>query len=337
MLEALAEAIRDRQTEVMRIFETGFQAQNDWCTYIQDSFGARPDVASLLTTATNWGDKNASLKSFQALFVASWICYPVEKGSYMIYLPGNQNIVNGHSTLDKRWSSHVSTKNARSAGEGFRFLQGYRELLVQIEGDYLFLKAEGHPANDMKHISSYFTKLKTGAGNTASVALNNLVRQLNGLGIVPRAAENYGKAYEALLKKLRLPGKEIDVRAAVNKMIEKCRKDDLTRFRDLLAQQPDLQPDITDTERFTNRMIGCLLTKVIIPFAKGLSDKSKFGKKVQKAEVDLKGIADKLLEDELMWGFERAPRLFQELRLHTDIMNIGLQAFLDVLNGVNPS
>jgi hypothetical protein len=122
----------------------------------------------------------------------------------MIYLPGNQNILNGHRYLDKRWSSHVSEQNARTAGQGFRFLQGYRELLVQIEGGFLFLKAEGHPANDVNHISSYFTKVRTGAGNMASVALNNLVRQRAELGITPRAAENYGKAYEALVKKLKL-------------------------------------------------------------------------------------------------------------------------------------
>jgi hypothetical protein len=333
MLEALASAIRDGKDDVKEIFEANFQIPNQWRTYIHDSFGSPPDVNRLLTTAAGWRNKHESLRSFQALFVASWIWYPVEKGSYMIYLPRNQNIVHGRDTLDTRWSSHVSTKNARSAGEGFRFLQGYRELLVQIEGDFLFLKAEGHPANDMKHISSYFTKLKTGAGNTASVALNNLVRKRKDLGIIPRAAENYGKAYQALLKRLKLTGKEIDVNTAADRMIAKCRKDDLVRFKDLL-EQAGLPPDTTDTGRYTNWGIGLLLTEVIIPFAKGLSDKSKFGKKVQMAQDDLLGIAAKLKLD-YAWAWEVTHRLFQELRLHPDHMNIGLQAFIDVLAGAD--
>jgi hypothetical protein len=329
MLDALASAIRDQVDEVTEIFETGFQRPQQWIKYIHKSFGTPPDVDSLINTAARWGDKNQSLKSFQALFVACWICYPVEKGSYMIHLPGNQNIPNGHNTLDTRWSSHVSEKNARNASAGFEFLQGYRELLVQIEGDFLFLKAEGHSSMSLKHMASYVNKVRTGAGKTASPALNNFARQYPNL-IAERAAENYGTAYEALLKKLKLTGKEIDVRTATDKMIKKCRKDDLTTFRALLVQA-GLPPDTTDTQRYTNRAIGHLLTEVIIPFAKGLSDKSKFGKQVQSAEDDLLGIAAKLWEDKGMWGFNTTPRLFQELRLRPDVITTGLQAFVDVV------
>ena len=99
--------------------------------------------------------------------------------------------------------------------------------------------------------------------------------------------------------------------------------------------QARLPSDITDTQRFTNRAIGHLLTEVIIPFAQGLSDKSKFGKKVQKAEDDLLGIAENLSQDK-DWGLNKTRRLFRELRLHPNIMDTGLQAFVDVLNGVNP-
>lgn len=334
MLEALASAIRDGDAEVKEIFQAGFKTSNQWRTYIQNSFGAPPDVNSLLTDPAQWANKAASLQSFQALFVACWIWYPVEKGSYMISLPGNQNIQNGRNTLDKRWSSHVSETNARSAGTGFQFLQGYRELLVQIEGNFLFLKAEGHPANDMAHVSSYFTKVSTGAGNTASVALNNLARQRADLGIAPRAAENYGKAYEALLKKFKLTGKQTDVRTAVDSMIAKCRKDDLPAFQALLTQA-GLPTDTTETYRYTNRAVGHLLTEVIIPFASRLSDKSKFKKAVHKAEDDLVGIAEKMWQDH-DWRVTLTPRLFQELRLRPENLNTGLQAFLDVLDGAEP-
>jgi hypothetical protein len=97
--------------------------------------------------------------------------------------------------------------------------------------------------------------------------------------------------------------------------------------------QAGLPSDITDTQRFTNSAIGHLLTEVIIPFAQRLSDKSKFGKSVQKAEDDLLGIAEKLWEDN-DWGFNSTPRLFRELRLHPNIMDTALQAFVDVLSGV---
>lgn len=73
MLEALASAIRDEDDEVKAIFEAGFKTPTQWRTYIQNSFGAPPDVNSLLTTTAGWVDKNTSLQSFQALFVACWI------------------------------------------------------------------------------------------------------------------------------------------------------------------------------------------------------------------------------------------------------------------------
>jgi hypothetical protein len=284
-----------------------------------------------LLGSSGWDNKANALARFQALYVACWIYYPVEKGTYMIDVTDPKDVAKGWATLPDRWSSHLSGKG-RTAGEGFKFLQGYSELLVQIEGNWLFLKAEGHGAKDLKHLASYFTKLKTGAGNTQSEALKRLAKEQKKLGITPRAAENYGKAYEKLLqKKFSLKGKQVDIRTAVKAMIDKCKKDDLSEYDKLLK---DAQLPTDDLSKMTNRAIGSLIVNVIIPFAKGLS-KSKFGAMVQDAQDDLKGIADKLCEDENI-GLTMTPRFFQELRLTAAELDTGLGAFIDVLNGAEP-
>jgi hypothetical protein len=86
--------------------------------------------------------------------------------------------------LQSRPSSHLSGKGA-SAHEGWHFLRGYEELLLQIEGEntgspYLMLKCEVHPLepgfslSTILHGLSWAVKEITVAGMTASPELNQL-------------------------------------------------------------------------------------------------------------------------------------------------------------------
>lgn len=72
---------------------------------------------------------------FHALYIACWIFYPVEKGTFMIPLTAQQrkNVKSGYQNLDPRWTSPLH-KHGRSAAKGWKFLKGYGELLVQMEG-----------------------------------------------------------------------------------------------------------------------------------------------------------------------------------------------------------
>jgi hypothetical protein len=332
MLEALAKAIRDQDKDVVGIFEDGFQTPTQWRDFIQTSYGAKPDVTSILNAAA--GDKATSEKRFHALFIACWLFYPVEKGSFMLNLEGaaqQQNILSGKALLDKRWSSHLGDKDPRSAGRGFAFLTGYHELLVQIEdgNTYLFVKAEGHGAASVAHLSSFFTKWKTGKGNTASAALNNLAKDHQEFGIAPRAAENYGKSYEKLLeKKLDLKGKTVTIEDALGAMVEKCKKDDDATFKNKVAGA-GLDRNLKDASGLGPGDQAKLLENVIIPFSETLGPKSKFAGRIKDAKEDLLGIV-KMLKMDAANGVS-GPRYFQELRLRPSHLNNALQAFLDVL------
>jgi hypothetical protein len=130
--------------------------------------------------------------------------------------------------LQSRISSHLSKRGA-SAHDGWDFLQGYRELLIQIEGEkagspYLFLKCEGHPLDGtistLKHGLSWVVKSMTGAGQTASPALNNLAK--NSTTVELRAAENFSKTFKKLHKQLGLSGKEVTVGEVVDELWKKC-------------------------------------------------------------------------------------------------------------------
>lgn len=69
----------------------------------------------------------------------------------------------------------------------------------------------------------------------ASPILNNLIKSRQGLGIMGRAAENYGKKYEELLqKKFKQTGKTASVCEVTYRIITKCRKDNDEAFLKLL-------------------------------------------------------------------------------------------------------
>ena len=145
------------QKMVQSVFGPAFQTPHGWANFLDRHIPMR-DVEILLRRSPGFWNR----ENFQALYAACWIFHPVEKGSYMIQL-GAQEYANvkgayerllGSGDLQARISSHLSKKGA-SAHEGWAFLQGYGELLVQIEGEqtgapYLFLKCEGHPSHDRK-------------------------------------------------------------------------------------------------------------------------------------------------------------------------------------------
>ena len=219
------------QKVVREVFGANFQTSQSWTMFL-DRYIPGGQVERLLNRAPGFWNR----ENFQALYVASWIFHPVEKGSYMIQLSAAEYanvrgaydglIQNGE--LQARISSHLSKRGA-SAHEGWAFLQGYHELLVQIEGErtsapYLFLKCEGHAlegfTSTLLHAKSWVTKTVTGAGDTASPALHNLAQKSTTVEL--RAAENFGKSYKKLQQKLKLSGKEVSTAEVVNGLWLKC-------------------------------------------------------------------------------------------------------------------
>ena len=183
----------------MRIFCDGFASKSDWRRFMVHAYGDSPDLWNILANETGWDDKRSCLRRFQDMYIACWLYHPLEKGTFMLSLDGaKNNVERGYRSLDARWSSHLS-KRARSAGEGFYFLKGYKELLVQIEGDFVFLKAEGHRASgdgaisSVRHVGGWISKSIAGSGNTASPELKFLAEKRPDLAIQRRNAENYGR------------------------------------------------------------------------------------------------------------------------------------------------
>ena len=129
--------------------------------------------------------------------------------------------------LSGRKSSHLSG-TGRSAGEGWRFLRGYDELLVQIETvkgvTYLMLKSEGHQLSltgAIPHAASWVKKSFTGEGAQASAALHAYANLSS--DVAARAAENYAKSYEALLGWLKLSGKMVTIREVMFALFKKAK------------------------------------------------------------------------------------------------------------------
>ncbi len=192
------------------VFAGQFKDRAGWSQFTRQHLHNGSVSDQLKAPAHNW-----TPQSFQALFVAAWAHHPVEKGSYMIDLSKLSKeelaeVAQAHQKhCSSRPSSHLSGAG-RSASKGFNFLNGYKELLVQMEHvedkPYLFLKAEGHTTGIngiVGHTNSYFHKVKTGEGLTASPFLNALANA-NPTTVEARAAENYGKPYGKLLKALQL-------------------------------------------------------------------------------------------------------------------------------------
>jgi hypothetical protein len=225
------QAGEDDRNTVHAIFKERFHTLGGWQTFLATYIPGQSVEALLARSAAAW-----EVAHFQALYVACWIFHPVEKGSYMLRIDGKggQEIVRSAydrlltaKKLQSRISSHLSKKGA-SAHEGWNFLVGYDELLVQIEeqGQYLFLKCEGHPMDGalstVMHGLSWVKKKATGSGKTASAALNNFAK--TSVLVEARAAENYSKAYEKLVGKLGFSGILVTVAEVLDRLLLNCGK-----------------------------------------------------------------------------------------------------------------
>jgi hypothetical protein len=219
------------QQLVTTVFGPAFQTAQGWATFLDRNIPGRNVDALLGLRPDSWSREN-----FQALYVACWIFNPVEKGSYMLKLSAAHyaNVKGAYvgllksGALQSRISSHLSKKGA-SAHQGWDFLQGYGELLLQIEGEttsapYLFLKCEGHPMSGaistLKHGASWLVKAVTHSGKTASPALHNLAK--NSTTVELRAAENFSKSFEKVQAKLGLSGTEVTIGEVIDGLWKKA-------------------------------------------------------------------------------------------------------------------
>jgi hypothetical protein len=230
LLMAAARGDRAAGRQVSEIFGTGFLTPSGWHAMLDHM--PLQDVETLLARGGAWWTREC----FQALYVACWIHHPVEKGSFMMQLRPSEyaNVKDAYQRLlasgaiTSRISSHLGGQGA-SAHEGWAFLKGYEELLVQVEGEragtpYLFLKCEGHALTGfglgtILHGAAWVKKELTGSGATASPALNKLAR--NSHTVEARAAENFSTSYGKLVKKLKLSGKVTTIDQVVQALLEK--------------------------------------------------------------------------------------------------------------------
>jgi hypothetical protein len=217
---------------IREIFGKDFQNWAGWTNLLDQMPGG--NVNLLLNRQGAWWNREC----FQALYVACWIHHPVAKGSFMIKLdpPHDANVRAAYGKLlstgeiQSRISSHLSKKGA-SAHEGWDFLRGYGELLIQIEGEaqhapYLFLKCEGHALESglslstIMHGLSWVQKTFTGAGAVASPELEEWAKASR--HVEGRAAENFGKSYEKHLKQLGLPSRRTTVEQVIEALYHRA-------------------------------------------------------------------------------------------------------------------
>jgi hypothetical protein len=228
-IRAASMGIGTVQNHLAQIFGEDFQTPQGWGNMLKNLPGGVE--LTLHRSGMSW-----TRLRFQALYVACWIHHPVEKGSYMIALSPVQllNVKEAYDRLIKsgelqsRVSSHLSKKGA-SGHKDWDFLNGYEELLIQIEGQTsvapsLFLKCEGHALSGITgtvmHLASWIQKNLTGSGMTASQALNEWASYSN--DVEGRAAENFSKGYKKLLKQLGLSGAMVTVEQAVEALLSKA-------------------------------------------------------------------------------------------------------------------
>jgi hypothetical protein len=306
---------QDIQT-VMNVFAPGFQNMGQWRSYLRVKLGTNV-AARLRASAATW-----TTESFHALFIACWVHHPVEKGSFMLDLslltPAQRDVVEAAymKHLYSRKSSHLSG-TGRSASRGWAFLNGYHELLVQYETTmgrtYLFLKAEGHTTKTsdlLPHLKSWVHKKKTGAGLTASVALRDLASESP--QIEGRAAENYGKGYKDLLKKvLKFHGKKVTVREAAKALFKKV---GYTRYSEVAVIN------------MTNLQLGDALLQYIAESSHVGAGGLRFragGAVNQEMINDLRKLAQSLRSD----GDVHVSRVYRELRLMPADVDQSLDVF----------
>jgi len=231
-VKAASEGVPAARQHLKGVFAEDFQTPSGWTTMLNNMPGG--SVTILLGRSGAWWTREC----FQALYVACWIHHPVEKGAYMLQLPaaGYRNVRDAYDQLlrsgaiQSRISSHLSERGA-SAHQGWDFLKGYGELLVQIEGErggspYLYLKCEGHALESglslstILHGASWVKKKFTGSGATASKALKNLAT--SSTNVEARAAENFSKQYEKVLDKLGFSGTMTTVEQVIEELARRA-------------------------------------------------------------------------------------------------------------------
>ncbi|MDI1443848.1 hypothetical protein [Polyangium sp. 6x1] len=306
-MTTLVQLIRQQDDLVKSVFTEQFQTADGWTRYLTDAFWASGQPVTDLLNAGGM-----QVRDFQALYVACWIFQPVEKGSYMIDLSPSQraNAKRGYKELSPRWSSHLH-EHGRSAGKNWSFLQGYDELLVQLEGGgkrdkksfppTLFLKCEGHGAFSRAHLASYINKLKTGQGKTASQALNEAGKSGAIDGLKPRAAENYSKAYAKVLQALGLKGITQSIRAVASAMWSYLDNKGQGQRLASLARQCGFRSDFQIAQLEAKKLAKCL-EGVLLPTVDGL-DRDPLRGLVQDAKSDFDTIIENLKQD--AWDSER--------------------------------
>lgn len=300
---------------VHEVFGPGFQSLTDWRGFLR---GTLNDDVSMMLGA---GSHRWSVKSFQALFIACWIHQPVEKGTFMINLSslGPQQIGVIKDAYKKhlygRKSSHLSG-SGRSASKGWAFLNGYHELLVQMEDTksipHLLLKSEGHttgPSGVIPHLQSWVHKRRTGEGLMASEALNELARHTP--MVTGRAAENYANAYKSLLKDvLGFHGKEVTIRDMTGALFAKA---NYQRYPDeifLTASNQELGDALHQYCDDCSGPSGGLAFRIA-------------GKVTDEMLTDLRILGDTLKKD----GDQFMPRVFNEVRVTPQQVDQSLRAF----------
>jgi hypothetical protein len=231
-VKAASEGVPAARQHLKGVFAEDFQTPGGWTNMLNNMPGG--SVTILLGRSGAWWTREC----FQALYVACWIHHPVEKGAYMLQLPaaGYANVKDAYNrllasgALQSRISSHLSKKGA-SAHEGWDFLKGYGELLVQVEGEragspYLYLKCEGHALESglslstILHGASWVKKTLTGSGATASKALNSLAK--SSTNVEARAAENFSKQYEKVLDRLGFSGTMTTVEQVIEELARRA-------------------------------------------------------------------------------------------------------------------
>ncbi len=357
MHPAMAQGLIDGDDWVEKIFTPEFSTARKWRDYMLDKFGGGMTVNTILDKTSGW-----AASDFHALYIACWIFYPVEKGTFMIPLTAQQrkNVKSGYQNLDPRWTSHLH-KHGRSAAKGWKFLKGYGELLVQMEGGgkhtqeiepHLFLKCEGHTAFTVAHLKSYFEKKSTGKGAVANSALQELAKNQamlgmdQGLGITERAAENYSNPYKALLVAAGLTGKTKTVHEAVANFYilldaEGRTRSGITPPLNSLVAMKGLQAAVgqNGVGGLDNEDLAKMIEEVLLPFAlaaRGATGGSAKGtaliKAMLEAEDDLKKVAQQLREDAKNTGQAKSLRYFQEVVLAPFCLNSGLRVAYELLS-----
>ncbi|UQA54911.1 hypothetical protein [Polyangium aurulentum] len=314
----LADFIKQNDPRLKKMFAGVFQTADGWRNYLNENFDGSQPVTRMIN-----GRMNEVPLAFQALYIACWLHSPVEKGTYMIRLTTAQRSIvkAGYSRLkSKRMSSHLH-KRGRSARDGWAFLKGYNELLVQMEGGgkktaafepNLLLKCEGYSIWHPMHYLSWGVKLVSGGGATASRTLHDVARSNTIDGMLERGAENYSNKYKKVLELLGLKGKTQTVRdvtyALYKKLVALGQGDRL----------PQLGNDITD-ER-PGKVADAL--DLILGAFNELNRPDPVKDAVKKADADFRTIIENLRADE-----EGSDRFFAEVKVTPQDLDRSIVAF----------